>query len=237
MHAPIQRALATPGVGKVRTPIMKIIFPMKIGSKCQERESRLSVSGSRGYTGLFIKAPGVSPGRLSCIRKGGSATAGIPGRIFLSGLTFLSCPSTQKCRLLSLFLASGVVGLWSMEGCGVGPNLHSIVTSTGASATAGILNRMTPCPALRLYPGLQILVPSTTYRRSTPTPRQVLPPKDFGQLAQVPLLHWSHPTTGCGGHTSAISHICTRILFLTVLGASKRVLSSFQPNERQQEQQ
>ncbi len=48
-------------------------------------------------------APGVSPGGLFCIQKGGSVTAGVPGRTFLSGLTFLSCSSTQKCRLRCLF--------------------------------------------------------------------------------------------------------------------------------------
>ncbi len=53
-----------------------------------------------------------------------------------------------------VFWASGVVGLWLREGCGTGPNLHSVVTSTGASAAAGIPNRIPPCPALRLYPGL-----------------------------------------------------------------------------------
>ena len=71
-------------------------------------------------------------------------------------------------------MASGVVGLWLREGCGVGPNLHSIVTSIGVSATAGIANRMTPCSALRLYPGLQTPVLSTTYRRPPHAPRQVL---------------------------------------------------------------
>ncbi len=80
------------------------------------------------------RAPGVSPGRLFCIRKGGSATAGIPGRTFLPGLMFLPCSSTQKCRLLRLF-GIGVVGLWSREGCGVGPNLHSVVTSTYCSVS------------------------------------------------------------------------------------------------------
>ncbi len=49
------------------------------------------------------RAPGISPGCLFCIRKGGSATAGIPGRTFLPGLTFLPCSSTQKCRLQCLF--------------------------------------------------------------------------------------------------------------------------------------
>ncbi len=43
-----------------------------------------------------------------------------------------------------VFLALGVVGLWSREGCGTGPNLHSLATSTGASATAGIPNRIPP---------------------------------------------------------------------------------------------
>ncbi len=50
-----------------------------------------------------------------------------------------------------------------------------MVTSIGVSATAGIPNRTTPCPVLRLYPGLQTPVFSTTYRRPPPTPRQVLP--------------------------------------------------------------
>ncbi len=54
-------------------------------------------------------------------------------------------------------------GLWSREGCGAGPNVHSIVTSVRASATAGIPDRMTPCPALLLYPGLQTSVFSSTY--------------------------------------------------------------------------
>ncbi len=53
--------------------------------------------------------------------------------------------------------------------------MHSMVTSIGASATAGIPDRMTPCPALRLYPGLQTPVFSMTYTRPPPAPRQVLP--------------------------------------------------------------
>ncbi len=72
----------------------------------------------------------------------------------------------------------GGVGLWSSEGCGAGPNMHSMVTSIGASATAGIPNRMTPCPALRHYPGLQTPVFSTTYTQPPPAPRQVLPEWD-----------------------------------------------------------
>ncbi len=52
-----------------------------------------------------------------------------------------------------------------------------MVTSIRASATAGIPNRMSPCPALSLYPGLQTPVLSTTYRRPRPAPRQVLPQK------------------------------------------------------------
>ncbi len=84
---------------------MEIIFPTKIGSICQERPSYPIIcvlwGGKAGYQfpglgGVFVSVAGtlgVLPGRLFCIRKGGSATAGIPDRIFLSGLTFLSCPS------------------------------------------------------------------------------------------------------------------------------------------------
>ncbi len=149
---------------------MEIIFPTKMGSIHQERSSYpiicmlqggKAVSQFPGLGCVFVSlagTPGVLLGRLFCIRKGGSATAGIPDRVFLSGLTSLSCPSTQKCRLLSLLGIGGVVGLWSREGCGVGPNLHSVVTSTGASATAGISDR-------RLLSGLTSLswAPSTSF--------------------------------------------------------------------------
>ncbi len=120
------------------------------------------------------RAPGISLGCLFCIRKGGSATAAIPGKTFCLALRFYPVPPLRNVDY-SVFLASGIAGLWSREGCGAGPNQHSVVTSTGASATAGIPNRIPPCPALRLYPGLQVPVSSMTYRRSPPTPRQVLP--------------------------------------------------------------
>ncbi len=72
----------------------------------------------------------------------------------------------------------------------------SVVTSTGASATAGIPNRMAPCLALRLYPGLQIPVPFTIYRRSPPRPRQVLPQQAiFSQYLGIKI----EKTEGWGG--------------------------------------
>ncbi len=97
---------------------------------------------------------------------------------FLTGYSYLALciypvPPLGSVDWLSLSGIGGV-GLWSREGCGMGPNLHSMVTSIGASATAGIPNRMTPCPALHLYPGLQTPVLSTTYTRPPPAPRQVL---------------------------------------------------------------
>ena len=108
------------------------------------RESRLSVSGSRGCSWLFLGAPGVSPGRLFCIRKGGSATAGIPGRTFLSGLTF--CPVSPLRNVdYCVFLASGVVGLWSREGCGAGQrsNKHRSVSYCRHSQQDGALSGLT----------------------------------------------------------------------------------------------
>ena len=53
--------------------------------------------------------------------------------------------------------------------------MHSMATSIGTSATAGISDRMTPCPAVRIYPGLQTPVFSATYTRPSPALRQVLP--------------------------------------------------------------
>ncbi len=119
---------------------MEIIFPTKINSLRQERPSypviRVLRGGKTGsqFPGLgdvilfSIEIPGVLPGRLFCIGKGGSATAGIPNRVFLSGLTFLSCPSTRKCRLLSLL--------------GIGGCRSVVKGSTGASATASIPDRI-----------------------------------------------------------------------------------------------
>ncbi len=98
---------------------MEIIFPTTISFKHQERPSYAVIRVLRGgktspqFPGLgdvilfSIETPGVPPGCLFCIGKGGSATARIPNRVFLSGLTFLSCPSTRKCRLLSLLGIGG----------------------------------------------------------------------------------------------------------------------------------
>ncbi len=86
---------------------MEIIFPTKISSIRQERPSYPVIRVLRGgktssqFPGLgdvilcSIETPGVLPGRLFCIGKGGSATAGIPNKVFLSGLTFLPCSSTR----------------------------------------------------------------------------------------------------------------------------------------------
>ncbi len=132
---------------------MEIIFPTKIVSKHQERPSYPVICVLRGgktgpqFPGLGnmvlfpIETPGVPPERLFCIGKGGSATAGIPNRVFLSGLTFYPVPPLYNVDYW-VFSASGVVDLWSREGCGVGPNLHSVATSTGASATASIPDRI-----------------------------------------------------------------------------------------------
>ncbi len=118
------QCVATPGVGnlggrKFQTPVMEIIFPTKMGTICQERPSYPIICVHQGgkagsqLPGLgcvfvsFAGTPGILPGRLLCIRKGGSATAGISDRIFLSSLTFLFCPSTRKCTLLSLLGVGG----------------------------------------------------------------------------------------------------------------------------------
>ena len=72
---------------------MEIIFPMKMGAIRQERPSCPIICTHRGgktgpqSPGLggefvsFTRAPGILPGRLFCIGKGGTATAGIPDRV------------------------------------------------------------------------------------------------------------------------------------------------------------
>ena len=72
---------------------MEIIFPTKMSSIHLERPSYPIICMHRGgkagsqSPGLrcefvsFTGTPGVLPGCLFCIRKGGSATAGIPDRV------------------------------------------------------------------------------------------------------------------------------------------------------------
>ncbi len=138
------------------------------------RESRLSVSGSRGCVCPFIGLPAVHRAVYSVSGREAQLLQAFRARLSCLALRFYPVPPLGNVDY-GVFLASGVIGLWSREGCGAGPNLHSVVTSTGALATAGIPNRIPPCPALRLYPGLQVPVSSMTYRRSLPTPRRVLP--------------------------------------------------------------
>ncbi len=97
---------------------MEIIFPTKIGSKCQERPLypiicvlRGGKAGSQfpGLRGVFVcsagsrhltRPPILYPEvRLSYYRHSGQD---IPVWPYV-----LSCPSTQKCRLLSLFGTGG----------------------------------------------------------------------------------------------------------------------------------
>ena len=115
----------------------------------QGRRNRPTVTRRRFWFVIVLRGPRyLKSGCPHCLGK--RATAGIPDRI---GLTSLSCLSTWGCRL---FLSpSGIrdKGLWSREGCGAGPNVHSTATSIRASATAGIPDRMAPCPALRLILG------------------------------------------------------------------------------------
>ncbi len=145
---------------------MEIIFPTKIGSKCCRRPSYpITLVLLGGKAGSQFPGFGVCVCPFIGLPASHRATYSVSGREaqLLQALRFYPVPPLRNVDYC-VFLASGVVGLWSREGCGAGPNLHSVVTSTGASATAGIPNRIPPCPALHLYPGLQVPVSSMTYR-------------------------------------------------------------------------
>ena len=83
---------------------MEIIFPTKMGAIHQERPSYPIICvHRRGKTGpqvpglggefvSFTGTPGILPGRLFCIGKGGTATACIPDRVSYPALRVYPVP-------------------------------------------------------------------------------------------------------------------------------------------------
>ncbi len=87
---------------------MEITFPTKMGSIHQERPSypiicmhqgRKTGPQSPGLGGEFVSfagTPGILPGCLFCIGKGGTATAGIPNRVSHPTLRVYPVPPLRR---------------------------------------------------------------------------------------------------------------------------------------------